>query len=80
MATIEGIRRIRRLGSAIALWGGMAGLLLWCAILFGRGGFGIVELVIMAGFPVLFGGMIRVICWVLEGFAAERPSCDPFNP
>jgi hypothetical protein len=36
MAGIEGAKRIERLGTAIALWVGLAGVLFWVAVLWLR--------------------------------------------
>jgi hypothetical protein len=69
MSAIEGLRR-KRLGSLIAIWGSLAGLLAWCSVFFVRHSFGIGELVFLVGIPLLFGGMLRVIAWVVVGFAA----------
>ena len=70
MSASEGLRRIERLGSLIAVRGGLAGLLIWCSVLFVRHSFGIGELVFLMGIPLLFGGMLRVIAWIVAGFTA----------
>jgi len=44
MAGIEGAKRIERLGTAIALWGGLVGVLLWVAVLVLHVSFGLAEL------------------------------------
>ena len=61
MAEIEGVRRIERLGKGIALWGGLAGLLLWCAVLLLRGNLGLAELLFLVGVPVC-GGVTLLGC------------------
>jgi hypothetical protein len=73
MAGIEGAKRIERLGSAIALWGGLAGVLLWVAVLLLRGSLGLAELGLLLGVPVLCGVMLRAVGWVWQGFL-QRPS------
>jgi hypothetical protein len=74
MAVTEGMKRIEKLGTAITLWGGLAGLLIWCAVLFIRGSFGLGELLFMVGVPVICGATLRLFVWIAEGFLAPRPS------
>jgi hypothetical protein len=73
MAGIEGAKRIERLGTAIALWGGLAGVLFWVAVFLLRGSFGLAELGLLLGVPVLSGVTLRAVRWVLQGFL-QRPS------
>jgi hypothetical protein len=73
MAGIEGAKRIERLGTAIALWGGLAGVLFWVAMLLLSGSFGLAELGFLLGVPVLCGVILRAVGWVLQGFL-QRPS------
>jgi hypothetical protein len=67
-AGIEGAQRIERLSTAIALWGGLAGVLLWVAVLALHGSFGLAELGFLLGVPVLCGAILRAVGWVLQGF------------
>ena len=69
MSTTESLRWMERLGKAVAVWGGLVGLMIWCAVYVVRGGFGLVELVSLIGIPILLGLMVRVIGWVVEGSA-----------
>jgi len=73
MAGIEGAKRIERLGTAIALWGGLAGVLFWVAVFLLRGSLGLAELGLLLGVPVLSGVTLRAVSWVLQGFL-QRPS------
>lgn len=67
MAGIEGVRRIKSLGSWIAVGGGAIGILLWAmALAAHKAGLG--ELFVMLGFPVVLGALVRLVGWVIEGF------------
>ncbi len=74
MALTEGLERIKRAGTAIALWGGLAGFLLWVLLFIILGRMGLPELVLTVGFPVCFGVALRVIIWISEGFLAPPVS------
>jgi hypothetical protein len=65
MAGIAINQRIDTLGAAIVLRGGLAGILLWIAILLLRGSFGLVELGVLAGLPVFFGVTLRAVARVV---------------
>ena len=78
MSAIEGIRRIEKLGTGIALWGSLAGLLLWCVFFFIRSrmglNVGLMELLYLVAVPICTGVTLRIVGWVVEGFLATPPS------
>lgn len=61
MAGIRGNAHIEKLGNAIAVWGGLAGLLLWTAVLYLHGNNGLVELFVLLGVPLVTGGVLRLL-------------------
>jgi len=71
MPAMEGLRRIDLVGRRVILYGGGCGLALSLLLLLatrGRVALGLPELIILVGFPLLLGGLIRVIAWIAEGF------------
>lgn len=71
MPAMEGVRRLDLVGRRIILYGGGAGLGLWLLLLLatmGRVSLGLREGIVLVGFPLLFGGAVRVIAWIAEGF------------
>jgi hypothetical protein len=61
MAGMAGTKPLERVGTAIALWGGLAGVLLWVAVLMLRGDNGLVELGFLLGVPVSCGLILRAV-------------------
>ena len=61
MSTIRGNKRIEKLGNAIAVWGGLAGMSLWIATFYLRGSFGLAELLVSLGMPVVCGAALRLL-------------------
>jgi len=60
---MSGIRenaRIEKLGNAIALWGGLLGLIIWLALLLLHGNVGLPEFFFLLGIPVVVGGVLRL--------------------
>jgi hypothetical protein len=71
MPAMEGLRRLDLVGRRIILYGGGGGLglsLLLLLATMGRVNLGLPELIILVGFPLLLGGVIRMIAWIAEGF------------
>ena len=67
MAAKEGISRLNRLSVYVA-YCGLAGLTLWLIVFFTFGRWGLGELAFLTFGPILTGGAIRIIAWLLEGF------------
>jgi hypothetical protein len=65
MAEMAGTKPIEKLGAAVALSGGLAGVLLWVAVFLLRGSFGLLELGFLFGVPVLCGVALRAVGRVL---------------
>jgi len=74
MGASEGIKRVKTLGTRIAIVGGGLGLLLCIAMYLFRGIVQPMDLVLAIGLPVCFGAAIRVIAWLLQGFIAKNDS------
>jgi hypothetical protein len=74
MAASEGTKRIKTLGTRIAVFGGGAGLLLCIAVFSRVGVVQPLDVAIAVGFPVCLGIAIRVFGWLLEGFLAGNDS------
>ena len=73
MYTNEGLRRIHLLGKRIMLFGTLAAVVFWLLetfVLRGPGNTSIApfELLILMIYPLLLGGTLWVIAWVVEGF------------
>lgn len=67
MAVVEGARRVRRLGTCIAIFGSVLMFLIWAAGVY-QNKVGGGELVLMLAAPLALGGVIRIVAWLLEGF------------
>jgi hypothetical protein len=76
MASVEGAKRLKRLGAQIGIWGAMVAFLIWCAdIYLNKVGAGAV--VLMVAFPILVGMIVWVAGWVIEGFLSpDRNACS----
>ena len=64
---MEGVRRLRLLGNRIMLLS-LAGAAAWVLALLLHFHFGLLELVVLIGYPLFVGGVIWIFAWVLEGF------------
>jgi hypothetical protein len=64
---MEGIiDRLRILGSRIMLWGAVAGVVFWISFsLIHRSG-ALVDLVFVVATPLLIGGILRIIAWLIQ--------------
>lgn len=67
MAVVEGARRVRQLGTCIAIFGSVLMFLIWAAGVY-QNKVGAGELVLMLAAPLALGGVIRIVAWLLEGF------------
>jgi hypothetical protein len=67
MVTIEGARRIQRVGRIIALIGGAFGLALWLFVFKGD----LSRPAILFLWPMSLGGAIALVGWILERSAKQ---------
>lgn len=67
MAALEGARRVKRLGTLIALFGSILMFLIWAGGVY-QNKVGGGELVLMLAAPLALGAGIRTLGWLLEGF------------
>jgi hypothetical protein len=74
MYTNEGTRRIQLLAKRIMLYGSLAGVALWVLnslIVIGRpneGRWGLGELFVLLALPLVCGGTLWLVAWIVEGF------------
>ena len=77
MNTHEGLHRIKLLGQRIILFGTILAVIFWLLTWFflrgnGVGSPGIFELFFLVINPLVLGGAILVIAWVVEGFTKDE--------
>lgn len=68
MSAEEGLRRIKAIGRGVMLYGGLAGLSLWAIGLFILRRAALAELFVLIGVPLLAGGVLWVVAYIVEGF------------
>ena len=68
MYTNEGTRRIYLLAKGIMLFGALAGIAYWFLMYFLTGGGALITLSILVAFPLVCGGSLWAITWIVEGF------------
>jgi multisubunit Na+/H+ antiporter MnhG subunit len=76
MAWQEGAERIKTVGKFLTLIGSTIVVLVWLSFFAARGGFGLVELLLMLITPVTFGGIVWALGWILEGYNQPPRSHD----
>ena len=64
----EGLRRLDLVAVRIMLFGSIAGAVLWLLQFYLRDGGSLFELAILVTLPLLIGGLLRVLTWILKGF------------
>jgi hypothetical protein len=77
MASQEGAQRIKTVGKFIILIGCTIDVLIWMFLFGGSAGAGgLFYLALMLITPVVFGGIVWALAWILEGYKQPPHSDD----
>ncbi len=74
----EVLRRLDLAATRIMLFGSLAGAVLWLVQFYLLDGGPLLELAVLIMLPLLLGGVLRVLAWILKGFAS--PTGRPAHP
>jgi hypothetical protein len=66
----EGLRRINLIAKGIMMFGPALGVLYWASYYFAFGHESLFELFLVIAAPIVLGGGLRLVTWIVAGFAS----------